>query len=499
MIRAFLILLLVASTAQATFWDQGIKGELHWKEQLVLEDYTLTLADFSLEDKLIALVELEEEGRPIARRALHVGEWFIINDSLRVSVLEIGEGEDEGDPYAIVRLQLLSAPEISLLLNFDKDLYRGGEDMKILLKVENRGAVDAEDLKIVVDCVPPLFSRRINISSLPAGSAWDDRKKTVQIDPIKIYLQAPYLPEAADLEVRAHAQYKDPEGNAYQSWGGSRARISGPLLLHKRVEENQDFSESYYVINSLSNSGNRTLKVDLVDSTGEGFCTNDTLLWRILIPPGQTKTVSYKIKAKEPGLGLSLPDAIASFSLGEWIYTVHSNQPMVDVVGPWIDVRRRISPQKVRVGEEVTITMELENQGNRKAVLTLAERVPQGAELIRGEIDESFMLSPGEKALREIRLRVLDREGISIPASTVVYRDVRGNEYATSTSPLRIKVAEEKSIKASHETDMMVDGKSGVQRADDVQADNISGMEQNLSMLFILIILLLSAALARYS
>ena len=48
MIRAFLILILAVSTAQATVWGQGVSGELHWKEQLTLEDYTLTLADFYL-------------------------------------------------------------------------------------------------------------------------------------------------------------------------------------------------------------------------------------------------------------------------------------------------------------------------------------------------------------------------------------------------------------------------------------------------------------------
>ncbi|HOC66078.1 MAG TPA: hypothetical protein PKG62_01690, partial [Methanothrix soehngenii] len=158
MIRAFLILILAVSTAQATVWGQGVSGELHWKEQLTLEDYTLTLADFSLEEKLMVLVELQEDERPIARRALHAGEWFVINDSLRISALKIVEGADKDEPYAIVRMQLPSAPEISLILSFDNDIYRGGEDIKMLLSVENRGAVDAEDLKITVDSSPPIFS-----------------------------------------------------------------------------------------------------------------------------------------------------------------------------------------------------------------------------------------------------------------------------------------------------------------------------------------------------
>lgn len=507
MMRALLILLLLAaSTVQATVWDQGISGELQWREQLTLENYTLTLADFSSEDRLMILVELEEDGSLLARRALHAGEWFIINDSLRVSALEIVEGEVEDEPYAIVRLQRLSIPEIPLLLNFDKDLYRGGEEMKMMLVVENRGAVDVEDLRITVNSNPPLFSRMINISGLPAGSVWDDQKETAKDDPIRIDMQAPYLPEAADLQIIVHAQYTDPDGNAYQSWGSSQARLSGPLLLRKRVEETQDLSESYYVIDSISNSGNMTLSVDLADFTGEDFYTNDTLLWRILLEPGQTKTVSYKIMAKEPGQGLSLPEAVASFNQRDWIYTVHSESPVIDVFGPLVDVKRSISPTRVSEGGEISMSLDMENRGNREAVLTLAETVPRGAELISGELDESFMLSPGEKATRKIRLRVLDREVSSIPASTVIYRDVRGNEYSTSTSPLRIVVPERKAANTSDNAsidvqtveDMSDIQKNGINKADDLFAEDISGREPNFPFLFILIILMLAAALARY-
>lgn len=525
MIRAFLILILAVSTAQATVWGQGVSGELHWKEQLTLEDYTLTLADFSLEEKLMVLVELQEDERPIARRALHAGEWFVINDSLRISALKIVEGADKDEPYAIVRMQLPSAPEISLILSFDNDIYRGGEDIKILLSVENRGAVDAEDLKITVDSSPPIFSRRFNISSLLAGSAWDDKKKTAQTDPIRIDLVAPYMLEAGDLQVRVRAQYTDPDGNSHQSWGGGKAHISGPLRLYKRVEETQELSESYYVINSLSNYGNRTFSVDLSDSTGKEFNSNDTLQWKIVLEPGQTKTVSYCIKPIEPAMGISLPDAVASFRTGKRVYTIRSNRPVVDVTGPLIDAKRSISPKSVKAGEEVMISLELENQGNRKAVLTMAEMVPSGAELISGELNESFMLTPGEKAARKILLRVMDPDGISIPSSMVRYRDVRGNDYSTRTSALRVTVEEEE-VSSPSDPSRNDTGGSGMSKAsdqEDGQADypspdrenrdderpipgsidhkvieSGSGLGQRLSILLILIILLLSVALGRY-
>ncbi|MFZ3049968.1 MAG: hypothetical protein WA127_02240 [Methanothrix sp.] len=525
MIRAFLVLMLVVSTAHATVWGQGVSGELHWKEQLTLEDYTLTLADFSMEEKLMVLVELQDDGRPIARRALHAGEWFVINDSLRISALKIAEEEDKDEPYAIVRMQLPSAPEISLILSFDKDLYRGGEDIKMLLSVENRGAVDAEDLRIIVDSNPPIFSRWINMSILQAGSAWDDRKKTAEIDPIRFDLVAPYLLEAGDLQVKVHAQYTDPDGNSHQSWGGGKTHISGPLRLFKRVEEAQELSESYYVINSISNSANRTFSVDLSDSTGKEFHSNETLQWKIVLEPGQTKIVSYCIKPIEPAMGISLPDAVASFRMGERIYTIHSNRPVVDVTGPLIDAKRSISPKRVKAGEEVVISLELENQGNRKAVLTMAETVPQGAELISGELNESFMLSPGEKAARKIRLRVIDPDGISIPSSMVRYRDVRGNDYSTRTSALRVTVEEEE-VNSPSNASRNDTGGSGMSKLSDPQdsreddpspdrenrdderliprsidnrvVESGSGLGQRISILLIIIILLLSVALGRY-
>ena len=265
--------------------------------------------------------------------------------------------------------------------------------------------------------------------------------------------------------------------------------------------------------------------MDLSDSTGKEFHSNDTLQWKIVLEPGQTKTVSYCIKPIEPAMGISLPDAVASFRMGKRIYTIHSNRPVIDVTGPLIDAKRSISPKRVKAGEEVMISLELENRGNRKAVLTMAEMVPQGAELISGELNESFMLSPGEKAARKIRLRVMDPDGISIPSSMVRYRDVRGNDYSTRTSALRVTVEEEE-VSSPSDPSRNDTGGSGMSKVSDLgdgQADypspdrenrdderlipgsidhrvveSGSGLGHRLSILLILIILLLSVALGRY-
>ena len=206
-------------------------------------------------------------------------------------------------------------------------------------------------------------------------------------------------------------------------------------------------------------------------------------------------------------MGQSLPDAIASYSFEGRIYAVHSNKPVIDVIGPLVDVKRSISPKKVKLGEEVTISLGLENRGNRKAMLFLEETIPEGAELTSGLVNESLMLSSGEKTSREIRLRILDPDGINIPASVVRYRDVRGNEYNTGTSALRALVQEERlsgpsdnnlnetgTDGASENIDVRAD-ETRCSKSDDGKAENRSWAKQNLLILIIIIILLLSSAL----
>lgn len=495
-----LILLLLAASSQAVVWNEGVTGELHWGEMLAMGNYTLKLADFSQEETgKNVLVQLQEDDTVIARRVLRTGDSFVINDSVRVSVSKIIEGDVEDEPRAHLRLQLPATPEMSLLLVSDRDTYEGGDLIRLKLKVENRGIVDAENLRISLNSTPPLIRERFRLSGLKAGEVWDEDKDTIEVDPIKIDQYAPYLPESSDLEVRIIAEYLDPEGESHQSWGGTTFRLLGPIKLHKRVDEVMEFSDSSHVINSIRNLGNRTLTIDLYDSTGPNFITDDSLDWRVVLKPGESKTFSYRINAKKPGMGQALNDATASYRFGEKTYTVHSEIPLIDVIGPQIDVTRKINPSRVKAGEEATISYEFKNVGNRKAVVILKETVPTGVELLEGALNDSFMLSIEEKATRKIRLRFFQPGAIRIPADSVTYRDVRGNEYHTDTPALEVEVQDENEAKDA------LPGASGSIRSDinakrDVESRDATDakMDGTLLILPILVILLLSLALGRY-
>jgi uncharacterized repeat protein (TIGR01451 family) len=514
MLKFLFILLTLISAAQAVIWNEGISGELHWGDTLFLENYTLKLTDFSIEESHTSkvLVKLQADNLTIANRALQVGEWFSLNDSIKVTLEQIVNGDIQDDPFAKIRLQLPAAADVSLILTGDRERYQGGDEMRIQLKIANIGMVDAENLRIRLDSIPPFVNKRYSISMVEAGSVWDKKKNTHEIDNLKINIKSPYFPEPIDLKLRALAQYSDPQGRAYESWGGTDFHISGPIQLHKRVEETQEFQKSYYVINSLRNCGNRTLTLDLSDSTGPGFQADSHLSWKLNLSPGESETRSYLIKAKLPGLSQILPDAKACYNWDEKIYTIRSERPVVDAFGPQIVVKRCVSPTKLHPGDTATVSVQLTNTGNKGAAISLQSTLPGKTKLISASVNESLMLLPNGTYSKDYQLRCIEPGTIRLPQSEISYRDVRGNEYSTSMNALEIDVQSEKKINqtnaALNET-AIVDaqnetGKEDVQtekagvETDDADAKTEEKSEKYLSALLITIILLLAAAFSRY-
>jgi hypothetical protein len=485
------IFLTLASAAQAVAWDEGISGELHWGEDLFLENYAIKLADFSLENSGTSkvLIELQTNNLTIASRALQAGEWFSLNDSIKVTLEQIIRGDIQDDPSAKIRVQLPAAAEISLILTADRDAFQGGDEMSLQLQIENKGIVDAENLKITLDSIPTIVNARYSVPAVEAGRIWDKKKDTREIDPIKINLKAPYFPEPTNLKLRAHAEYSDQQGKAYESWGGAVFRISGPLQLHKRVEEIQDFQKSYYVINSMRNLGNRTLALILSDSTGSGFHTNSSLSWKLNLSPGEMKTESYRIEAKSPSVGQVLPDGEARYIWDNRSYTVRSERPVVDVFGPLIEAKRSASLTKVELGRTVTVLIELANTGNKKAMVFLRELVPEGTELISGYANGSLMLSPNETYSKEYQLLCTKPGIIRFSPTEISYRDVLGNEYRSSTLALEIDV------QAENETNLTDPTLNETGKAD---VETEAKSEKYMSVLLITIVLLLSSAFSRY-
>jgi len=494
-----LSLLVLIAAAQAVIWNEGIDGDLHWGERLKMGNYSLNLDEFSSEDSSPpeVLVDLQKDNISLTARPLYVGESFSLNDSIKVSVDKIVIGDLREEPYATVRMQLAAEPEISLLLVADEDVYHGGDYINLDLNVENTGVIDVEGLRITLDSNPSLVTADYNRSILKAGTFWDEDRRTQKIDPIRITLKAPYFAEPTEVFVRARARYTDPDGNADQSFGGTTIFISGSVQLHKMVEDDQEFGKTYYVTDSVSNMGDKTLYIKLSDSTGSDFSANSSLGWEFELHSGETRTFNYDLKAMKPGTGLILPGAQAEYNLGNKTHTIRSERPVIDVMGPFIEVKKNAYPSTADLGKEIVVSTEFNNTGNRKVEVSFQDSIPDGLSLVWGNTGGSFILPPGEKQTLQYCLRSLKASEFSIP-TTVAYRDVRGNKFETHVPDLEINVKEEKKILnvAANTSNQTVPVSEPDKKAEDgerVKPENI----YQICLLFVSV-LILSAIFSRY-
>jgi hypothetical protein len=441
-VLALLWLSVTVTASTSDIWDEGLTGEIRWGENLTIGEYSLKLADFSLEDSSVPRVHLQAfmGHNYISSCILGKGESSTINDSLRATVEEIsGSRTGDAEPRARVRVQLKAVPEISLVLATDKDVYKGGEMISLDLEARNTGVVDADDIKIVLDCDPPIFRSSYSRSVLEPGAVWRQNMSSNKSDHIRIDISAPYLAQQTEVRVRAVARYEGQDGMALKSFGGAVFWISGPLKLHKMAEVCTDRDMCYLVTDVLENCGNRTLDVDLDDGPGPDFKASSGLSKKLRLSPGETEAASCILKPLKPG-NFSLPSAEARYQSGGRTYLIRSEKPDIEVDGPFIDVERTASSQSVMKGDIVRITLNICNKGNRKAMVYLREPLPKGAKLVTPGIDFKALILPGQNRSHQYSIQCLSSDDIDVKETEVIYKDVEGHEYIAQSPSLRIRV-----------------------------------------------------------
>jgi hypothetical protein len=439
---AFVMVALLLPVGTAVVWGDDAHGDLSWGERLALGNYTIEAADFfAAEDapSRVVLIVHSEDLPEESRRVLQAGEGFELDDRLKVVLEQVRiEGLEENRSSAKVRMWIPAAPEITLFLIPEKDFYFGGEDIILELKAKNTGLVAAEGLKVTLESrdIPSIEALRKSV--LSPGETWKEDGETVSMK-----LQAPYLNEPGLVTISAVASFEDSEGTSYQSPAQTSFRVAGPLQLHKRFDEKQRFGKKYFVVNTLRNTGNRSLSVTLEDFAGSSFKARSSLNWNLLLGSGKTEVISYALEANRPGIALTLPASKASYSIDGRNYEVESESPVVDVVGPSLEVVRKANPERLLLGEVTDVVMVFENIGNRYAAVTIENGLPEVVRLVEGDTSGSFSLGPGEKKTLSYRLKCLQAGRLKLPLQNISYRDVQGNEYQTSCPVSTIVVEEE--------------------------------------------------------
>ncbi len=430
----------------AVDWGDRTDGELRWGETLQMGEYSLEAADFTPEDRTprMVMLNLRKEGRLIATRALKSGDSFSLDDEVMVVVEEVRMIDrlagGSVEPRAEVLLMVRAVPELVIRVISEEDSYEGGDRGKLEIEVENAGMAEAEDLKLELTSDPPLVFSSYSRSSLAPGQVWDEDPETGETDPLELSFVVPSFPGPQTVQVVAVARYLDSEGDLHQSVGLTSFEVFGPLRVYKYADEEMNFGEKSYVHLTLRNVGNRSLEVELSDSPGRNFQADSNLLWNMTVPPGGTETASYTVTAKKPGDGQILPPAEAAYSIDGMAFRVGSASPVIDVIGPLVEVEKKASSTRVWPDESVAVTLTATNVGNRRTKISMKETVPAGASLASGETELFSLLLPGESAALAYAITWPEPGRFEIPATVICYQDDDGTSCTLESSRLRITV-----------------------------------------------------------
>lgn len=152
----------------------------------------------------------------------------------------------------------------------------------------------------------------------------------------------------------------------------------------------------------------------------------------------------YTIEALEIG-EYELPPASASFtdSYGN-SYTLQSNKVKITVKeariekadstkpggAPVLGIYRSLSKENVSVGDNLTVTVVLENLGSKPALtVNFEETLPGGVSLIGGGASWNGVLEPGEFKELTYVLKINEKGTVKLHEVTVYYRDESGKMY----------------------------------------------------------------------
>ncbi|MCX8207443.1 MAG: hypothetical protein N3G75_06385 [Methanothrix sp.] len=432
-------------------WEESIQAELRPGERIEANGYSIELFDISVVPSNPAVLLKIYDKYSVSSAVVNEGEVFVLRDErnrekLGIKLKEVSRADYlSNESWAVLGISMKSRPEIVISMSSERDVYHIGDQIKVDVFVENRGDGDAESIRLHLDLSKfqsnptgpqRVFSKIMRRSLLRSGELWKER----------VSLRAPGLPETGSIELVATAEYLDADGNLYRSECALPVKVAGPVELHKHVHEIQTFGRTYYVIDTIRNTGDIRLNLSFRDAVGEEFQCDTLPEENFDLIPGETRIVSYAVMARRPGEGLVLPPAECTYSVAGSTYSVISESPVVDVIGPkieasWYEINER-DPDVFQ------ICMNVKNSGNRYAGIRAYRIFPNWIEVLSGNNDLSFGLAAGSSRAICWSIRCLNGS-CELPSLDLIYFDSENNMFRCEVPPLKLEKRSQKIVNMS--------------------------------------------------
>ena len=480
-----LIILSVFSTQALAYttddieWKSSVDStDLGWGTSVTNGDYTISADDFTKDGYVY--IKILKDGQVKQHAPLTAGGTLIDNDEIKVKVISVDTDIDEWsgnmvDPTVSIRIDRRGLPDYEITIETDEDsydpkLYSSPSKVTATITVENNGDAEVKNVDLMINI------GNLTLSDGDLTHHYYSILKGETTDPVTIQMDVPYLWDKTTFSISANTKgydIKDVEHTKNESESVTIEQ-KWELITTKTMTNDIYMDETAYVFVNIRNAGvcdiNSITVTDLVVEELE-LKDSITLQKTISLKAGESTTdlFEYSLKPLKPGTHTA-PASIAEFTAPNGKnYSVSSETPKIEVNGPYITLTKSVSSSNVAPEDNVTVTVKVDNTGNRDASVTASDSLPNSVSLVSGDIAFQEVMKKSTSKSYSYVIR-MDTEGdVKLPSTTASFIDLEGYKGEKISNMPVIFVVEPVT-----ETDPTTEGNEDTQQtsSDTTQTDN---------------------------
>ncbi len=426
----------LAYTTDDIEWKSSVDStSLGWGDSVTNGDYVIMAEDFTKEGYVS--ITISKGGELIDFAPLKNGGKLTVDDEIRVYIIQVYPNIDDwsGDmvsPTVSIRIDRRGLPDYEITIetdesSYDPKVYSSPSKVTATIKVKNNGNAEVENVDLTIN------TGGLVLNDGDLTHHYYSIEKGVTTDPVIIEMNVPYLWDATSFLISADTKGYDIKGAEYTKTASKSVTIENQwkLIATKTITENIYMDETAYVLVSIRNAGVCTLNsITITDTVVDGLELKDSVTLKkiISLKAGEStdELFEYSLKPLKPGTYTS-PASVAEFTAPNGKkYSVLSGTPAVEVNGPYITLTKSVSSSNVTPGTEITVTIKVDNTGNRDASVTASDSLSGGVSLVSGETGFQEVMKKSSSKSYSYVIRMGAAGDVKLPSATASFIDLEG-------------------------------------------------------------------------
>lgn len=458
-ILVFFLLALICLASEASAyssddieWESVKKVTLHWGDSVTVDDYVITAVDFSKDG--FAYIDIYKDNELRNSGALGLSDDLIYRDTVSGNDIKVFAGAlnldvddwtgNFNDPTVTVQVYRRGLPDLDISIDveqntYDPTLLSTPRHIEANVTIENVGNAEAFNVLLNID------TDGLELADGKLTQTTSSLEKEESTKTLTFSMEIPMLWDEEDFEIVAHATAYDINNEKY-TFNGTKAISIGPkseIVLSKSCTEEIYIDETGYVSVIARNTGSFSINSLVVSDYLNGNLEpgdNVQLEKTLSLGPEQTVNVlNYSIKPVKPG-SFTLPKATANFTANGKEYSFESDAPTIEVKGPYIVLSKKANVSSFSPGDDVLVTVSVENEGNKDANVRIDETVPEGTAFVSGTLSFNSVVNAGSTESFSYALKLENVTDMELPAANGTFIDLEGYTGKKNSSTLLISL-----------------------------------------------------------